>query len=101
MERAPGVLVVEDQWGRGNKARLTARLDAARREVALEGQWGYRATWRAEPDGSGTRLLVEGSVAPGGLLGLLMPLFRKGMLRQMRADFDGHLADLREGLGRG
>lgn len=97
--REGNVVTLEDGMGR-RAFRTRATVDAAAREVRVEGAHGYRATWRAAPEGDGTRLTCEGALAPDGLLRLFVPLFAKGMLRQVRADFDGHVADAVESLAR-
>jgi hypothetical protein len=90
--REPGLVKLEDSWN-GRTFRLTAHLDPERREVRIEGGMGYHAVWRAEPAPEGTRLRVDGKLAPGGVLGLFTPLFAKGMMREMAQDFRGHVAD--------
>lgn len=77
---------------------MTATLDPARREVRLDGQYGYHGTWRAEPEGGGTRLVSEGRLAPTGVMRLLAPLFARAFMKQMQADFNGHVADATESL---
>jgi hypothetical protein len=37
-------------------------------------------------------------MAPGGVFGLLLPLFAKKSRQQTERDFKGHIADLRESL---
>lgn len=90
-------LKVHDAWGR-KAFDLEVELAPVAREVRLHGGFGYRATWRAEPDGPGTRLVVEGEMAPSGIMRLFVPLFAKGMAKEMQADFNGHVEDLRSAL---
>lgn len=97
LSREGNVVTLEDSWGR-ERFPMKARLDPARREVRLEGQYGYHGTWRAEPDGSGTRLVSEGRLEPKGVMRLLAPLFAKAFLKQMQADFNGHVEDAKEEL---
>ncbi|MHB8604313.1 MAG: SRPBCC family protein [Thermoplasmatota archaeon] len=92
------VVRVEDPWGgRGMPMKVT--IDRAARATHLEGQWGYRSTWRAVADGDGTRVEVEGELAPPGLMRLFSGLFAGKMKKDLEADFNGHIADLRESLG--
>ena len=100
LSRGPDEVVLEDTWD-GQTMRMRVGLDPKARTVTLDGQMGYHAVWRAEPDGDGTRLVVEGRMAPGGLFGLLLPLFKSRFLKQMGQDFAGHLEDLKESLGVG
>lgn len=97
LSREGNVVTVEDAWGR-DRFTLKATLDPAAREVRLEGQYGYHGTWRAAPEGEGTRLTSEGRLEPRGVMRLLAPLFAKAFMRQMRADFEGHVADATETL---
>lgn len=86
---------------RGHERFVTdVTLVPEEREVRIVGPHGYRATWRAQPEAGGTRVVCEGALAPTGLLRFLVPLFAKGMLRQTRRDFDGHVAHLRHDLAR-
>lgn len=88
---------VRDTW-KGRVFEMEARLDPQAREVHLTGAYGYRATWRALPEAGGTRLVVEGAIEARGVAGLFANLFGKRMLRDMEADFRGHVADAREML---
>lgn len=89
---------IEDTW-KGRTFRLRAVFDKENGEVRITGGYGYEALWRAVPSGSGTRVEVEGRVAPPGMLRLLFPLFARGMRRELEQDFRGHLEDLRSSLG--
>ncbi|HVL49757.1 MAG TPA: SRPBCC family protein [Candidatus Thermoplasmatota archaeon] len=91
-------VVVEDAWGR-RSFRVVATFDDAARAIALEGAYGYRATWRVEEAPGGARVVVEGALAPRGFLGFLVPVVRRSLLREMARDFAGHVEDAREGLG--
>ncbi|MEA3198833.1 MAG: hypothetical protein QOE90_261 [Thermoplasmata archaeon] len=97
VSRDGDVVKLRDVWGK-RVFEMEARLDAKAREVRLTGAYGYRATWRAIPDGAGTRLVVEGAIEARGIAGLFAKLFGKRMLRDMQADFNGHVADARETL---
>jgi len=97
--RVGDTVEIEDSWGR-RRFRAKVTLAPARNELRIEGDFGYDATWSARPSLNGTRLEVRGTVAPGGLAGALMRLARKSFLRQMEADFNGHVEDLRESVGR-
>lgn len=90
-------LRIEDSWGRDRFA-VNVTLAPETREVHIEGQYGYRATWRAEPDGAGTRIVLEARLEPTGFARLFAPLLARMLMRQMRADFDGHVADMRSSL---
>jgi hypothetical protein len=93
-------LVVRDEWGR-QQFTLEVQLVPEERETRLRGEWGYRSTWRAESDGNGgTKLTVDGELAPRGPMRLLAPLFAARMRRQMEQDFAGHVEDLRATLSR-
>ena len=91
---------LDDAWGR-HRYKLDVTLERARREVHIRGQMGYQATWRAVPAGESTRVVVEGRLPSRWPVSWLMPLFAKGMLREMQQDFDGHMADLEETLRAG
>lgn len=97
VSREGNVVVVEDSWGR-ERYRLTVTLDPAAREVRLAGMYGYAGVWRAAPAGTGTRVESEGRIAPTGLARLFAPLFARTFMKQMEADFRGHVADLAEEL---
>jgi hypothetical protein len=90
-------LEIRDAWGR---KRFTSRvtLDPGRRALSIDGDYGYKATWRAHGSGAGTRIEVTGSVDPGGVAGLFMGLAKakRAFLREMEDDFRGHLEALRE-----
>jgi hypothetical protein len=90
-------LVVRDEWGK-ERFELHVELAPEAREVRLAGAFGYRAVWRAEPLGAGTRVSVRGELAPTGVARLFAGLFASRMEKQMRDDFHGHLADLRASL---
>jgi Polyketide cyclase / dehydrase and lipid transport len=90
---------LRDAWGR-RTFEMDVELAPQAREVRLTGEYGYRATWRAEPDGAGTRVVSEGAFEPAGLMRLVAPLFARGFARQMEQDFRGHVEDLRSELAR-
>lgn len=98
VSRTPTTVVLEDRWG-GKQFRSTVTLDPAARTLRIDGGWGYTATWRAVPERGGTRVEVEGRMAPGGLFGLLLPLFGKKMREESEKDFRGHVAELEADLG--
>jgi hypothetical protein len=91
-------LVVHDEWGR-EQFTMQVELAPEAREVRLSGQYGYRGAWRAEPDGAGTRVVSEGRLEPTGLARVFAPLFARMLMKQMKADFEGHVEDLRASLG--
>lgn len=97
LSRDGDVLRIEDSWGR-NRFVATVTLDPKARAVRIEGKMGYESTWRAEPDGAGTRVEVEGRMGRG-VVGSLMAVFASGIRREMEQDFRGHLEDLRESVG--
>jgi hypothetical protein len=99
LSREGNVLRVRDTWN-GSTWEQTVTLDPTARTVRIQGGMGYDATWRAAPAGAGTRLSVEGQMGRG-LVGSLMKLFQGRMQREMQADFNGHVEDLRESLGKG
>jgi polyketide cyclase/dehydrase/lipid transport protein len=90
-------VTLEDTWGR-QRFRTTATLDGAQRTITIRGEFGYQAVWRAAPVAGGTRISIEGRMAPGGVFGLLLPLFAKKMRQQTEDDFRGHVADLEASL---
>lgn len=94
LSREGNVLRIQDEWGR-EKFVQTVTLDPAARSVRIEGGFGYLATWRADPDGAGTRVSVEGRMGKG-LVGSIMRLFEGRMRKGMETDFRGHLEELRE-----
>lgn len=98
VSREGDVVTLEDEWGR-RRFRTKARLDPARREVRLEGEFGYRGVWRAVPEGEGTRLEAETRIAPPFPFSLLTPLFGGKLKREAEKDFNGHVADLAHELG--
>lgn len=98
VSREGSVVTIKDSWGRRGMT-MKAKLDEAARTVTLDGEMGYHSVWRAAPEGNATRLSVSGEMAPNGLFGLLMPLFRGRFLKQMAQDFEGHVEDLRESVG--
>lgn len=93
-------LIVKDTWGR-ESFELVATLHPDAREVHLEGQYGYRGIWRAVPEGKGTRVESIGRLEPKGIMRILSPLFARAFMKQMQADFDGHVEDAREALAEG
>jgi hypothetical protein len=97
VSRQAGSVVLEDEWD-GKRFRSTVRLDPAARTVTIEGEFGYRAVWRAIPDGAHTTLEVRGEMAPSGPMKLLVPLFAASQRKQSEADFRGHVADLEASL---
>lgn len=97
LSREGNVLRIEDNWG-GSTYRQTITLDPATRSYRIESGMGYHATWRAVPEGGGTRVEVEGRMGRG-IVGALMGLFAKPIRRGMEDDFRGHLEELRETLG--
>jgi hypothetical protein len=97
LSREGNVIRLLDEWdGRSFKATVT--LAPERREVVIEGGFGYRATWRAAPEGEGSRVECAGEFGAKGIMRLVAPLFARSFEREMRKDFDGHVADLRETL---
>ncbi|SRR5581483_2697618 len=88
---------LHDAWGR-RSFDLDVELAPEAREVRLTGEYGYSATWRAEPAAGDTRVVVEGRLEPTGIMRLLAPLFSRGMAKQMQDDFNGHVEDMRSGL---
>lgn len=98
VSRTGDTVVLEDAWG-GKGFRATVTLDKAQRAVRIEGAYGYAAVWRAVPERDGTRVEVEGRMAPGGVFGLLLPLFGRKMREENEKDFRGHIADLEHDLG--
>src|SRR5882672_10731032 len=91
-------LVVRDEWGR-RRFEMQVELGPDAREVRVTGGFGYRATWKAAPDGGGgTRVTSEGGLAPSGVMRIIAPLFAKSMAKQMEDDFNGHVNDMREAL---
>ena len=93
-------LVVRDEWGR-QKLEMEVELAPEAREVRLRGQFGYRGVWKATPDGAGTLVTSEGRLEPTGFARLFAPLFAGAFMKQMRADFDGHVEDMRTDLKAG
>lgn len=94
-----GRISVHDEWGR-ERFDMQVELAPSLREVRLRGQYGYHGVWRANADGAGTLVTSEGGLEPSGLMRLLAPLFAGALMKQMKADFDGHIADMRETLAR-
>lgn len=90
-------LVVKDEWGR-QTFEMEVELAPEAREVRLRGQFGYRGVWKATPDGSGTVVTSEGRLEPTGFAKLFAPLFAGAFMKQMQADFDGHLEDMQTDL---
>ncbi|HWG90782.1 MAG TPA: SRPBCC family protein [Candidatus Thermoplasmatota archaeon] len=97
LSRDADAVVIEDHWG-GRTFLVTAYLDPVGREVRLEGGLGYHAVWRAVSEGPLTRIELEGRMAPRGLLGFVLPLFKRSFLKQIAQDFRGHVADLESEL---
>ncbi len=95
---SPTQVRLVDTWN-GRSFESTVTLDPSANLVRIDGQYGYHATWAALPAAGGTLLTVEGSLAPRGLQALLVPLFTRGLEKEMAADFNGHLADLKNSLG--
>ncbi|MCA1813732.1 MAG: SRPBCC family protein [Halobacteriales archaeon] len=95
--RAGNRLDIEDAWGR-QRFETTVTLVPGSREVRIEGQWGYRSTWRALPAKGGSRIVCEARLEPSGAARLLAPLFARMLMGQMRADFQGHVAEMRHDL---
>lgn len=91
--REGNVVRLRDAWGR-RTIDATVTLDPDARAYRIEGPHGYAARWWVTPNPGGARLHVEGVMAPRGILGLLVPLFAKGMKREMALDFRGHVADM-------
>ncbi|HEX2021830.1 MAG TPA: SRPBCC family protein [Candidatus Thermoplasmatota archaeon] len=93
VSREGDVVRLRDRWA-GRAYDLTVTLDRPARALRVDGMMGYRATWSVTPSPGGARLRVEGEIASKGLFKLLLPLFAKGMLREMELDFRGHVADM-------
>lgn len=89
-------LQMRDTWGR-NTFTSKVTLNADRREVRIDGEHGDPGAWRAEDAGGGrTRVVSEGTMAPGNLVfKLLMPLFKGRFLEQIEQDFHGHVEEIR------
>lgn len=88
---------LEDVWGR-RRFRSKVTVDRQRIQLRIAGDFGYQATWTATAEGGGTRLAVEGSVAASGVAGAFLRLAKGSFIRQMEADFAGHVEDLRDSL---
>lgn len=99
LSREGNVLRIRDEWG-GSKYEQTVTLDPTARTVLIQGGMGYESTWRASPEGAGTRLSVEGRMGRG-IVGTMMRLFEGGMRKSMAEDFRGHVEDLRDTLRAG
>jgi len=98
LARGPDSLQLEDTWG-GRKFQSTVRFDRQAKTITIEGEFGYRAVWRVTPDGTGSKVQVEGRMQPSGAFKLLMPLFAGKMKAETTKDFHGHIADLEAELG--
>ncbi|HVM44754.1 MAG TPA: SRPBCC family protein [Candidatus Thermoplasmatota archaeon] len=96
LSREGDVWRIEDTWG-GSKFTSTATGDLAARTIRIQGGFGYEATWRATPQGAGTRLSVEGRMGKG-LIGSVLKLFEARTQKSMQSDFNGHVEDLKESL---
>ena len=96
LSREGNTLRIEDTWD-GQTWQQTVTLDPAARSVRIVGGFGYDATWRATPEGTGTRLSVDGQMGKG-IVGSLLRLFEKRTQRSMDQDFAGHMEDLKETL---
>lgn len=90
-------LVLEDTWG-GQRFSLHVELRPSAHEIHVKGAYGYRAVWTAKADAGGTLVRCEGSMEPTGLLRFVAPFFAKAFVKQMQADFDGHVAEMRVDL---
>lgn len=98
LSREAGRMRVRDEWGR-RSFETDVELHPEAREVRITGAYGYRGVWRARPHPEGgTRLTVEGEMAPEGFLRLVAPLMARMLRGEMRRDFEGHVADLRASL---
>src|SRR5688500_10820524 len=64
LSREGNVLEIRDEWG-GSKFTATVTLDPKARTVRIQGGMGYDSVWRATPEGSGTRVTVEGRMGRG------------------------------------
>ncbi|HVL47651.1 MAG TPA: SRPBCC family protein [Candidatus Thermoplasmatota archaeon] len=96
------VVRVEDE-GRFFGMPLLERYDVRREpgRVVLEGANNFsifRATYDFEATSAGTRVTLEATLAPIGLLALLDPLGRPFVRRFLTRDLEGHLADARRDL---
>lgn len=93
-------VVLEDSWGR-QRFPMEVELRPSAHELHLTGQYGYRGTWSAKSDGAGGAIVrSEGRVEPTGIMKLFAPLFARAFMKQMKADFEGHVAEMREDLER-
>jgi len=92
------LLEIRDRWGR-NDWKSQVRLDRAKREVHISGDYGYRATWRAVSEGEGTRIECEGRIEPSRFMArAFASLLGRRWQRQMEADFKAHVGELEEEL---
>ena len=90
-------LVVQDEWGR-QTFRMEVELAPEAREVRIKGQFGYRGVWKATPEGAGTLVTSRGALEPTGFAKLFASLFASAFMKQMRADFEGHVEHMRAEL---
>jgi hypothetical protein len=81
--------------------RCRVTLHPELREMRITGDFGYESAWRASPAPEGTRVAVDGRVAARGVAAAFMALGKASFLREMQADFNGHIEDLRESLSTG
>lgn len=93
-------LRLRDRWN-GKTWEATVTLQPKDRAYVIEGAYGYRARWWVEENPGGARIRVEGEMAPSGVMKLFVPLFAKGMVREMETDFRGHVADMLHELNPG
>lgn len=96
VSREGNALRIKDTW-EGQTWEQTVALDPAARTVRITGGFGYDSTWRATPEGGGTRLAVRGQMGRG-VVGSILKLFERKTQKSMQADFNGHVEDLRESL---
>lgn len=71
------------------------------RKLVIETPNGYVSTWRAAPDGDGTRLSVDGRVEARGPKHLMLALLAPFARSRTEMDFNGHVEDLKETLSKG
>ena len=100
LSRDGDTLRLRDTWN-GKTWEATVTLLRKDRALLIEGAYGYRARWWVEENPGGARIRVEGEMAPSGVMKLLVPLFAKGMVREMETDFRGHVADMLSELNPG
>lgn len=90
-------LVVRDEWG-SQTYTMHVELAPEAHEVRLRGQMGYSGLWKVEPDGAGSIVTSTSFVAPRGFAKIFAPLFAGMFMKQMRADFDGHVEHMKSDL---